>query len=94
MGKGALLIWYLCTTRESLHMLFIKMWLSGGTGYVSFALFLGILMGPGEGRGGAPGTVPLQNAKVTSQKACLRNAECGDPRFESRVVRCWIWTTS
>ena len=28
-----------------------------------------------EGRGGAPGTVPLQNPQVTSRKACLRNAE-------------------
>ena len=47
----------------------------GGTEYVSFELFLGILSGPGEGRGGAPGTVPLQNPEVTSRKACLRNAE-------------------
>ena len=46
----------------------------GGTEYVSFELFLGILSGPGEGRGGAPGTVPLQNPEVTSRKACLRNA--------------------
>ena len=37
--------------------------------------FLSILRGPGEGRGGAPGTVPLQNLEVTSRKACLRNAE-------------------
>ena len=42
---------------------------SGGTKYVSFELFLSILRGPGEGRVGAPGTVPLQNPKVTSQKA-------------------------
>ena len=35
---------------------------SGGTKYVSFELFLGILSGPGEGRGGAPGTVPSQRA--------------------------------
>ena len=49
----------------------------GGTEYVSFELFLGILSGPGEGRGGAPGTVPLQNREVTSRKACLRNAETG-----------------
>ena len=47
----------------------------GGTEYVSFELFLGILSGPGEGRGDAPGTVPLQNPEVTSRKACLRNAE-------------------
>ena len=46
----------------------------GGTEYVSFELFLGVLSGPGEGRGGAPGTVPLQNSEVTSRKACLRNA--------------------
>ena len=43
--------------------------------YVSFELFLCILRGPGEGQGGAPGTVPLQNPEVTSRKACLRNAE-------------------
>ena len=48
---------------------------SGGTKYVSFEFILGILGGPGEGRGGAPGTVPLQNPQVTSRKACLRNAE-------------------
>ena len=47
----------------------------GGTEYVSFELFLGILSGPGEGRGGAPGTVPLQNPEVTSRKACLRNTD-------------------
>ena len=29
----------------------------------------------GEGRGGTPDMVPLQNPKVTSRKACLRNAE-------------------
>ena len=28
-----------------------------------FELFLGILRGPGEGRGGAPGTVPLQKPR-------------------------------
>ena len=33
---------------------------------------MGILRGPGQGRGGAPGTVPLQNPKVTSRKACMR----------------------
>ena len=58
-------------------MFFTEMCPSGGTKYVSFELFLGILRGPGEGRGGAPGTVPLQNPQVTSRKACLRNAENG-----------------
>ena len=48
---------------------------SGGTKYTSFELLLGILGGPGEARGGGRGTVPLQNPKVTSRKACLRNAE-------------------
>ena len=56
-------------------MFFTKRCPSGGTEHVSFELFLGILRGPGEGRGGAPGTVPLQNPEVTSRKACLRNAE-------------------
>ena len=39
-----------------------------------------MLIGEGrflEGRGGAPGTVPLQNPEVTSPKACLRNADLG-----------------
>ena len=52
---------------------------AGGTKYVSFELFLGILRGPGEGRGVAPGTEPLrntsQNPQVTSRKACLRRAD-------------------
>ena len=56
-------------------MFFTKRCPSGGTEYVSFELFLGILRGPGEGRGGAPGTVPLQNPEVTLRKACLRNAD-------------------
>ena len=56
-------------------MFFTKRCPSGGTEYVSFELCLGILRGPGEGRGGAPGTVPLQNPEVTSRKACLRNAD-------------------
>ena len=56
-------------------MFFTKRCPSGGTEYVSFELLLGILRGPGEGRGGTPGTVPLQNPEVTSRKACLRNAE-------------------
>ena len=56
-------------------MFFTKRCPSSGTEYVSFELFLGILRGPGEGRGGAPGTVPLQNPEVTSRKACLRNAD-------------------
>ena len=46
----------------------------GGTKYVSVEKPLGILRGPGEGRGDAPGTIPLQNPHVTSRKACLRNA--------------------
>ena len=58
-------------------MIFTEMCPLGGTKYVSFGIFLGILRGPGEGRGGAPGTVPLQNPHVTSRKACLRNAERG-----------------
>ena len=58
-------------------MFFTEMCPSGGTKYVSFELLLGILRGYGEGRGGLPGTVPLQNPKVTPQKACLRNAEKG-----------------
>ena len=50
---------------------------SGGTKYVSFEVFLSLLREPGKGRGGDPGTVPLQNPEVTSRKACLRNAEGG-----------------
>ena len=38
---------------------------------ISFELFLSILWGLGRGEGGAPGTVPLQNPKVTSRKACF-----------------------
>ena len=58
-------------------MFFTKRCPSGGTECVSFELFLGILrgLGPGEGQGGAPGTVPLQSPEVTSRKACLRNAD-------------------
>ena len=56
-------------------MFFTKRCPSGGTEHVSFELFWGILRAPGEGRGGASGTVPLQNPEVTSRKACLRNAE-------------------
>ena len=56
-------------------MFFTKTCPLGGTKYVSFELILGILRGPREGRGGAPGTVPLQNPEVTSRKACLRNAD-------------------
>ena len=40
--------------------------------------FWGILRGPGEGRGGAPDTVPLPKPQVTSRKACLRN--WGNPK--------------
>ena len=65
-------------------MFFTKRCPSGGTEYVSFELFLGILWGPGEGRGGAPSTVPLQNPEVTSRKACLRNT---DPRFSGRPTQ-------
>ena len=60
-------------------MFFIKMCPSGGTRYGSFALVLGILRGPGKRRGGAPGTAPLQVQKVTSRKACLRNADLQGP---------------
>ena len=52
-------------------MLFTKMCPSSGTEYVSFELFLGVLRGSGEGRGGAPGTAPLQNPEVTSFKNLL-----------------------
>ena len=60
-------------------MFFTAMCPSGGTKYVSLELLLGILTGPGKGRGGDPGTVPLQNPKVNSRKACLRDAAliCG-----------------
>ena len=47
----------------------------GGTEYVSFELFLGILRGLGRGEGAGPCTAPLQNPQVTSRKACLRNAD-------------------
>ena len=60
-------------------MFFTEMCPSGGTKHVSFELFLSILREPGEGRGGDPGTVPLQNPEVTSRKACLRNADCFAP---------------
>ena len=43
--------------------------------------FLWILRGPGwrGQRLGAPGAVPLQNPKVTAQKACLSNGDkCRD----------------
>ena len=63
MGKGGPLVRYLCTTWESLHMFFTEMCPSSGTNYVSLELFLSILRGPGEGRGGAPGTVPSTFAK-------------------------------
>ena len=56
-------------------MFFTELCPSGGTKYVSFELLLSILRGPGEGRGGVPGTVPLQNPEVTSRKAYLRNAD-------------------
>ena len=42
-----------------------------------FELLLGVLRGWGRGEG-APGTLPLQNAKVTSRKACLRNGAYRD----------------
>ena len=65
-------------------MFFTKMCPSGGTKYVSFELVLGILRGPREGRGGTPGMVPLQNPEVTSQKACLRDAD--PPRLQFELV--------
>ena len=68
-------------------MFFTEMRPWGGTKYVSFELLLGILGGPGEGRGGAPGTVPLQNPKVTSRKACLRNADFRAISNRGRVNR-------
>ena len=37
--------------------------------------FWAFLGGLGEGKGGAPGTVPLPDPQVTSRKACLRNAD-------------------
>ena len=43
--------------------------------FLFFEIFLGILRGPGEGGGGTPGMVPLQNPQATSPKACLRNAD-------------------
>ena len=46
-------------------MFFTEMCPSGGTKYVSFELFLSILREPGEGRGGVPGAVPLQNLEVS-----------------------------
>ena len=39
-----------------------------------------------EGRGGATGTVPLQNPKVTSQQACLRDAEEGQDGFFGQIL--------
>ena len=42
-GEGAPLVRYLCATWESPHMFFTKRCPSGGTKYVSFELFLGIL---------------------------------------------------
>ena len=58
-------------------MFFTKRCPLGGTEYVSFELFLGILR--------SPGTVPLQNPEVTSRKACLRNTEKGgDPQEMSK----------
>ena len=51
-GMGAPLVRYLCTTWESLHKFFAKMWPWGGTDDVSFELFLGILRGLGRGEGG------------------------------------------
>ena len=70
-------------------MFFTKRCPSGGTEYVSFELVLGILRGLGEGRGGTPGTVPVQNPEVTSRKACLRNAEITlRAEFFLRVSNC------
>ena len=51
--------------------------------------FWGILSGSGEGQGGAPGTVPLQNPEVTSRKACLRNADCSWSGVSERKERTW-----
>ena len=68
-------------------MFFTERCPSGGTEYDSFELFLGILRGPGEGRGGAPGTVTLQNPEVTSRKACLRNAELTTMHLDCPWIR-------
>ena len=59
-------------------MFFTEMCPSGGTKYVSFELFLSTLREPGEGRGGAPGTVPLQNPEVTEGmfEKCHKNSLC------------------
>ena len=73
-------------------MFFIERCPWGGTEYVSFELFLGILRGPGEGRGGAPGTVPLQNPEITSRKACLRNAETSyNKKGLGSVFPSWVY---
>ena len=68
-------------------MFFTKTCPSARTKYVSFELLLGILRGPGEGRGGAPGTVPFPNPQVTSRKACLRNAENCSHNVSQKVKR-------
>ena len=65
----------------------------GGTEHVSFEFFLGILRGPGEGRGGAPGTVPLQNPEVTSRKACLRNAEASFKAIDFSLLVTFLLVT-
>ena len=65
------------------------MCLLDGTKYVLFALFLGIVRGPRKGRGGGPGTVPLQNPQVTSRKACLRNADnVGSEKKHIKIKTC------
>ena len=63
LGKGAPLVRCLCTTWESVHKFFTEMCPSGGTKYLFFEFFLSILRAPVEGRGGAPGTVPLHNLR-------------------------------
>ena len=85
-GKRVPLVWYLCTSWESLHMFFTEMCPSGGTKFFSFELLLGILRGLSGGRGGTPDTVPLPNPKITSRKACLRNAEQATKQFWSKQI--------
>ena len=45
-------------------------WVVPSTSLLNY--FWAFFSGPWEGRGGAPGTAPLQNPEVTSRKACLR----------------------
>ena len=53
-GKGAILVRYLFTTRESLHMFFTKMCPLGGAKYVFVELVLDILRGAWGSERGCP----------------------------------------